>query len=407
MKVGGIMGEIKRVGSLLLFFAIMSVLICTNVLGAAAATTGVSPTPVTTMGTSLNPVVPVTPTPVVIQQVKPVPVQVNPDIINLKPWPVIIYPEKNITIKHKQPCLLEFTITKQPEYYRVHMDFGDGFLPQNNPVDVVETKYENNKYHISILCKSYSGYKSYDKATIKASAVWDWDNNSDSTDTISQPFKASGSWNNEIKTVAGNNCVTLSWDPVVARPGRVLYVIERRASENDSWGPITDFAVTGNTYTDNTAVNNVWYEYRVSAKIGQSVRQIYTTKWAQAKGGTLVMTVGSTTIKLNGVEKQIDAPPVIVNGRTFVPIRALVENIGGTIGYDQNTKQITIQYLGKTIVMQIGQTNATVNGAPVAMAVPPYISDEGRTMIPLRFVLENLGLNVYWNDADQSITVNF
>jgi N-acetylmuramoyl-L-alanine amidase len=73
----------------------------------------------------------------------------------------------------------------------------------------------------------------------------------------------------------------------------------------------------------------------------------------------------------------------------------------------ETTQQITIKYLSRTVVMQIGNPNATVNGTPATMPVPPYISDEGRTMIPLRFVVENLGLYVYWNDASQSITINF
>jgi hypothetical protein len=397
------MRKIGRSGLVLLFIVILA-WTCGQAFGAVLVTPGMNLTPVTTIDTTLIPVEPETPSvPGVIQ-----PVQVNPVITNLRPRPVIIYPEKDITLKHEQPFLLEFTITKQPVLYRVHMNLdGDGYIEYQNPVDVVETKYDGSKYYVSILYTPGFNYKSYDQATVRPDAMWDWDNINDSTDTISQPFKTSGSWDDHIKAAEGSNSVTLSWDPVSARPGRVLYTIERRLFESGDWQPITDFAIADTTYTDNTAVNLVVYEYRVSAKIGQSVRQIYKTAVAQPKGGTLVMTVGSTTIKLNGVEKQIDSPPVIVSGRTFVPIRALVENIGGTIGYDEDTQQITIKYLGRTVVMHIGSTDATVNGAPATMTVPPYISDEGRTMIPLRFVVENLGLNVIWNDAAQSITIQF
>jgi hypothetical protein len=407
-KESGVMKKIGR-ASLLLIVLVFLVGTCSQAFGAALLTPGVNLTPLTPIDTTITPTLPETPTvPGVIQPVQPGPVQVNPGITNLRPWPVIIYPEKDITLKHKQPFLLEFTITKQAELYRVYMDLdGDGYIEYHNPVDVVETKYDGSKFHVSILYAGGYNYKSYDKATVRAYAMWDWDNINDSTDTISQPFKTSGSWDDRVNAAAGNNSVTLSWDPVAARPGRVLYTIERRLFETGDWKPLTDFAIAETTYTDNTAVNLVAYEYRVSVKIGQSVRQIYKTTVAQPKGGTLVMTIGSTTIKLNGVEKQIDTPPVIVSGRTFVPIRALVENIGGTIGYNEDTQEITIQYLGKTVVMQIGNTNATVNGSPATMDVPPYISNEGRTMIPLRFVVENLGLYVQWDDASQSITIHF
>jgi len=57
--------------------------------------------------------------------------------------------------------------------------------------------------------------------------------------------------------------------------------------------------------------------------------------------------------------------------------------------------------------MQIGNIMATLNSTPVEMDVAPYISAEGRTMIPLRFVSENFGLNVIWHDNNQSIEINF
>jgi hypothetical protein len=411
MKVSGIVRKIGRICVLLLILTVL-VWTCSQAFGAALVTPGLNLTPVTPVDTTLTPaepeetpavteVTPVTPT-------LPGAVQVNPGIVNLRPKPVILYPAKDITLKHEQPFLLEFTITKQPELYRVYMDLeGDGYYEPQNPADVVETKYDGNKYHVSILCSKWYSYKSYDKATVRPYAMWDWDNIEDSSDTISEPFKTESSWSEYVNSAAVNNSVTLSWEPVAARPGRVLYTIERRLFETGDWKTLTDFDIAETTYTDNTAVNLVVYEYRVSAKIGQSTRQIYKTTVAQPSGGTLVMTVGSTTIKLNGVEKQIDSPPVIVSGRTFVPIRALVENIGGTIGYDEDNQEITIIYLGKTVVMQVGNTEATVNGAPVTADVPPYISSEGRTMIPLRFVVENLGLYVQWNDAAQSITIHF
>jgi hypothetical protein len=398
-------GKLRRICLIMLIMVLLA-WTCGQAFGAAAVTSAVNLTPITPSDILLNPtdtqLTPASP-------VTPGIIQINPGIVNLRPKPVVFYPIKDMTLKQGQPFLLEFSVSEQPDLYRVYMDLdGKGYYyePQQ-PADVVDTKYTDNKYHMAILCSKWSNYASYDKATVRVYAMWDSNNIDDATYGTSAPFKTFSSWDKYVKAVAGNNSVALSWEPVAANPGRVFYTIERRQYEGGDWKPITDFAISENSYTDNTAVNLILYEYRVSAKIGQSTRQIYQNATCQPSGGTLVLTVGSATIKLNGVEKQIDSPPVIVSGRTFVPIRALVENIGGTIGYSEATQEININYLNKTVVMQIGNTAATVNGTPATMDVPPYISDEGRTMIPLRFVVENLGLWIVWDDPTQSITIHF
>ena len=126
---------------------------------------------------------------------------------------------------------------------------------------------------------------------------------------------------------------------------------------------------------------------------------------------TLVLQVGSPTMKAGSASVALDAPPVIIQGRTLVPIRAVVEALGGTAAWDAPTQTVTIGLQGTVLKLVIGKSSALVNGTPTpidpanAKVVPQIISS--RTMLPLRFVAESLGADVQWEASTQTITVTF
>ena len=116
---------------------------------------------------------------------------------------------------------------------------------------------------------------------------------------------------------------------------------------------------------------------------------------------------------VNGEKQEIDpgrgTVPVIKNGRTLVPIRAIVEALGGTIEWEDKTKTVIIELGSNSIRLQIGNANALVNGEnklidPQNLKVVPEIIN-GRTMLPLRFVAENLGCTVDWDGTTKTITI--
>ena len=120
---------------------------------------------------------------------------------------------------------------------------------------------------------------------------------------------------------------------------------------------------------------------------------------------------------VNGVKQEIDpgrgTKPVIIPkwGRTVVPIRAIVEALGGSIGWDGKERKVTINLNGTTIELWIGKPKARVNGEmkwidPNNHDVKPIIVN-GRTMLPLRFVAENLGCQVQWDPNTKTITITY
>lgn len=103
-----------------------------------------------------------------------------------------------------------------------------------------------------------------------------------------------------------------------------------------------------------------------------------------------------------------DAQPQVVNGRTFLPVRAVFEAMGAEVGYNDGV--VTAVRDGKTITMTLGSTTATVTEDGVTttltMDVTPYADTAlGRTFVPVRFAAQALGANVGWDQAAQTVVI--
>jgi len=78
-------------------------------------------------------------------------------------------------------------------------------------------------------------------------------------------------------------------------------------------------------------------------------------------------------IQVDGVIIETDADPIIENGRTIVPVATIIENIGGTSSWQQENSQVTLNYDGVEVKMWIGSKKATVNGVSKTLDVAPRI----------------------------------
>jgi len=118
----------------------------------------------------------------------------------------------------------------------------------------------------------------------------------------------------------------------------------------------------------------------------------------------LVLTIGLKSYVLNGMQLQMDVAPEIVAGRTFVPIRLVAETFGAEVGWDGNLREVTIKQDTKVIKLKIGSKIATIDGKSYELEAAPYIKS-GRTMVPIRFISEALGLSVYWEPQRQLVYI--
>ncbi|HOI25757.1 MAG TPA: stalk domain-containing protein [Caldisericia bacterium] len=126
-------------------------------------------------------------------------------------------------------------------------------------------------------------------------------------------------------------------------------------------------------------------------------------------GLIIIMQVGNKSATVNGEARQLLLAPFIQNGRTLVPFRFIGEEIGAKVGFtsDNETKRVktvTYEISGVEIVLTIGSKTAIVNEQKVELDVAPQIV-AGTTVVPVRFVTENLGCEVKWEAKTQEITI--
>jgi len=125
----------------------------------------------------------------------------------------------------------------------------------------------------------------------------------------------------------------------------------------------------------------------------------------------IVLQVGQAIFKVNDAASILDSPPIIKNSRTLLPIRPIVEALGGSVSWDGNEKKVTVTLGSTTIELWIGKNTARVNGTDTPIdstnskVVPEIIN--GRTMLPLRFVTENLGCQLQWDPNTQTISITY
>ncbi len=105
-----------------------------------------------------------------------------------------------------------------------------------------------------------------------------------------------------------------------------------------------------------------------------------------------------------GRNLKFDTPPVIKSGRMLVPVRALSQAYGAEVGYDPATRVITITKGDIVIVLQLDNKAVTVNGVETQLDVPAQ-SINNRTVVPIRFIVESLGLKIEHDPEDGTVEI--
>lgn len=96
--------------------------------------------------------------------------------------------------------------------------------------------------------------------------------------------------------------------------------------------------------------------------------------------------------------------PVIVEGRTLVPLRAVFEALGATVAWDDATKTVTSVKGDITVALTVGTNQITVNDEAKTIDVPAQIMND-RTMVPVRAVAEAFGCDVQWDNNTRTVVI--
>lgn len=205
------------------------------------------------------------------------------------------------------------------------------------------------------------------------------------------------------------------------------YRLFRSTSQNNLGISVTDFFITGTSYADVNVESETTYYYTVKPvlaeakpfegideKLGEAIAAFTVKTGSQVyKPGSfkhfIMLKLDSPTMSVDGVSQEVDpgrgTSPITISGRTMVPIRAVVEAMGGAVEWDGATQKVTLKARGNIVEMWLGKTDININGASKKMDVAPA-SRNGRTFVPVRFAAENLNCKVDWiNSTKEAVIV--
>lgn len=125
-----------------------------------------------------------------------------------------------------------------------------------------------------------------------------------------------------------------------------------------------------------------------------------------ARLGALYRRKGDAGLKVyvRGKRPRFDVPPVIRDGRTLVPVRAIAEALDATVDYDAATRAVTIARGDRVVVLSLADGSASVDGRPIRLDVPAAVVS-GRTVVPLRFISEALGSRVDFDAEARQVVI--
>ena len=198
--------------------------------------------------------------------------------------------------------------------------------------------------------------------------------------TVTVPKADNGSVGISQKEASVGTTITVSLTPAEGYKAGTLTVTDKNGNK------LTLKSAGENKYTFTMPSANV----DIKASFVKADGAVDTTN-------AIVMQIGNKTVNAYGKAIASDAAPLIINNRTMVPIRIVTETLGGEAFWNEDTQTVTLTIDGKTITMQIGIVLEKYGVAPIII--------DNRTYVPIRFVAEELGAAVDWNENAQEIVI--
>jgi photosystem II stability/assembly factor-like uncharacterized protein len=220
--------------------------------------------------------------------------------------------------------------------------------------------------------------------------------------------------------------IRLSWSASTAGTSLLGGYAVYRSTTAGSPGstPTATLSATVTSWTDTGCHQGTMYYYTVAAFDSQTT-PLYSAKSTEASAKllvpppvvlTLTLQLGNTRMQVSGSDGTsdmvtLDAAPVLGAGnRTLVPVRAVAEAMGGTVDWNATTRTASVTVGSNTLELTLGKNTALFNGTVTPIDTDPKVLPliiNGRTMLPLRFVVESLGAQVSYDQATKTITITY
>lgn len=112
----------------------------------------------------------------------------------------------------------------------------------------------------------------------------------------------------------------------------------------------------------------------------------------------------NVSVYIDGTKIEFDVQPQIINGRTMVPMRKIFEELGAVVDWDNSTQTAIGTKGSTTIKISINDYTLYKNGIPNVLDVPAQLIDS-RTLVPIRAISESFGCNVDWDENTNSVYI--
>lgn len=122
------------------------------------------------------------------------------------------------------------------------------------------------------------------------------------------------------------------------------------------------------------------------------------------KWGTIAIDRSKVSVKLNGEEIEFDQIPLIINGRTLAPLRAIFEKLGAEVLWDDAKRTIKATKDGTTVELTIDKKEMKKNGEVIVLDEAPQIISE-RTLVPVRAISEAFDCKVTWEAETHTVLI--
>ena len=115
--------------------------------------------------------------------------------------------------------------------------------------------------------------------------------------------------------------------------------------------------------------------------------------------------VSDVNVTIDGQTLILTPAPMIINGRTLIPLRGVLESLGATVDWNQATRQVIIKRDDDEILLEVDQASLLKNGLIIPLDTTSQIIND-RVMIPIRYVAEALGHDVRWDQATRTVSIS-
>lgn len=300
------------------------------------------------------------------------------------------------------------------DFYTAYMDY-----------DIVRKAVETGEVNAEIAAYLSSANNPIGvKAAVINALSWDIDGKNNTEKYLGLIYKKSLA-ELSLDSLSGDELLVLGYLTVMDdynQPEKALPVLEKAVNKKSD--SLTAALITA-IVKGQTADGDIWnetYEVLNDKNLKKDIRTEavriivdYTSLYSDApvlnfyrQENIMLLYIGDPYMTINGNDYELDfgrdTKPEIKNGSTFLPIGPLIIAMGGSTEWDKNERKVTIKLNSKTIELWIGQRKAVVDGVTKQLTAAPYISN-ARTMLPLRFITENLGCTVGWDGELKQITI--